>query len=356
MHHKNSHLSDEDLLLLADGELASRRAVQARGHLTACWECRTRMGELERAIADFVHIHHASFDPQLPPAAGPRALLKARLAESAMMSHSRPRYRLFESAFSRRQWAYVCAALLLVALGGWAGSRLTRHHSKPAFAQLGPELLPNRAFTPGVAVAIGRTDVCSAEDNDPAWLIPASVQQQVLREYGVGRLQAAEYQLDYLIPPGLGGTGDIRNIWPEPYSSTAWNAHLKDALESRLRTLVCQGQLGLPAAQRDIATDWISAYKRYFHISGPSAIQLGWPGHVIRGAETRTVKKVSHLSQVFKIQQLADIAPSWPTSRRHRWQDLDHCLTCITHRVILRSSDGERKQLKPTFPFRRVRS
>jgi hypothetical protein len=269
MHHKNTHLTDEELLLLADGELPSRVALQTRGHLTACWECRTRMSELERAIADFVHIHHASFDPRLPPAAGPRALLKARMAESAMILPPRPWYRVFESVFSRRQRAYVCAALLLVALGGWAGSHLTRHHSKPAFAQLGPELLPNSTLTPGVALAIQRKDVCAAEDNDPSWLIPSSLQQKALQEYGVAPSQAGEYQLDYLIPPALGGTNDIRNLWPEPYSQTAWNAHAKDALENRLRELVCQGQLDLPEAQRDIAADWISAYKRYFHRKPP---------------------------------------------------------------------------------------
>ncbi|HTV55878.1 MAG TPA: hypothetical protein VMI06_13320 [Terriglobia bacterium] len=276
MRHRNAHLSDEDLLLLADGELASRRAVQAREHLTVCWDCRTRMGDLERAIADFVHMHRDTLDPQLPPAAGPRALLKARLAESVTILPPTPWYRVFESVFSRRIRSYVCAALLLVALGGWAGSYLTRRHSNHALAQLGPELLPNKSLTPGVAVLVNRERVCAAGDNDPSWMIPSSVQQQALSEYGVGKSEAGEYQLDYLIPPGLGGTGDLRNVWPEPYSSTVWNARAKDALESRLRELVCQGQLGLPEAQHDLATDWISAYKRYFHISKPPWNQLGW--------------------------------------------------------------------------------
>jgi hypothetical protein len=272
MQHGNSHLSDEELLLMADGELTSRRAVQAREHLTACWECRTRMGDLERAVAEFIHIHRASLDPQLPPAGGPRALLKARLAESATMLPAEPWYKALETVFSRQQWAYVCAALLLAALGGWAGNRLTHRHSKPEFAQLSPELLPNRTLTPGAALAIQRKDVCAAEDNDPSWLIPSSVQQKALQEYGVAPSQAREYQLDYLIPPALGGTNDIRNLWPEPNGpkwQTVWNAHAKDALENRLRELVCQGRLDLPEAQREIAADWISAYKRYFHRNPP---------------------------------------------------------------------------------------
>jgi len=43
----------------------------------------------------------------------------------------------------------------------------------------------------------------------------------------------------------------------------------KDALESRLHQLVCQGKINLVTAQRDLATDWISAYKRYFHTDRP---------------------------------------------------------------------------------------
>jgi hypothetical protein len=269
MLYQDAHLSDKELLLLADGELPSRRAAEAHGHLAACWECRTRMGELERTIADFVQAHHGSLDPQLPPAAGPRALLKARLAESAMMLPRKPWYGLFESVFSNWQWVYVGTAFLFVTLGVWLGSHLAHRDSQPALAQF--RLLPNRVLTPGVALAIQRKDVCAAENNDPSWLIPASVQQQALREYGVAASQAREYQLDYLIPPALGGTDDIRNLWPEPYSETVWNAHVKDALENRLRELVCRGHLDLPAAQHDIAADWIGAYKKYFQRNEPLA-------------------------------------------------------------------------------------
>ena len=74
--------------------------------------------------------------------------------------------------------------------------------------------------------------------------------------------------MDYLITPALGGADDIRNLWPQAYS-TAWNAYVKDALEDRLRELVCTGQLDLPTAQHDISTDWIAAYRKYFHTDKP---------------------------------------------------------------------------------------
>jgi hypothetical protein len=40
-------------------------------------------------------------------------------------------------------------------------------------------------------------------------------------------------------------------------------------LEDRLREMVCNGSLDLAAAQREIAENWITAYKKYFHTDTP---------------------------------------------------------------------------------------
>src|ERR1700689_2440606 len=74
------HLSDQEMLLAADGELPTRRAAQVRAHLAACWHCRARMGEVEAKIADFARAYRQTLDPELPPIDGPRALLRAQLA------------------------------------------------------------------------------------------------------------------------------------------------------------------------------------------------------------------------------------------------------------------------------------
>jgi hypothetical protein len=37
--------------------------------------------------------------------------------------------------------------------------------------------------------------------------------------------------------------------------------------------LVCEGRLDLPTAQREIATNWIAAYKKYFHTDKPLALR-----------------------------------------------------------------------------------
>ncbi len=99
--------------------------------------------------------------------------------------------------------------------------------------------------------------------------MPAPLQRQVFEEYGISGSQTRAYEVDYLITPALGGADDIHNLWPQSYSETVWNARVKDALESRLRELVCEGQVDLATAQRDISMDWIAAYKKYFQTDQP---------------------------------------------------------------------------------------
>jgi len=67
----------------------------------------------------------------------------------------------------------------------------------------------------------------------------------------------------------LGGADDIRNLWPEPRYDTVWNSFVKDQLEDYLHHAVCGGKIGLPVAQHEIATNWIAAYKKYFHTDRP---------------------------------------------------------------------------------------
>ena len=66
---------------------------------------------------------------------------------------------------------------------------------------------------------------------------------------------------------GLGGSNSILNLWPEPLrlniNGKDLGAVTKDALESRLRWLVVNGQLELRQAQKEISTNWESAYLKY---------------------------------------------------------------------------------------------
>src|SRR5215467_2732333 len=84
---KELHLSDQDLVSYADGELSLKRKAVIQEHLASCWSCRARNREIETAIADFVHLYGQDVHSESYPVEGPRALLKARLAETARLSH-----------------------------------------------------------------------------------------------------------------------------------------------------------------------------------------------------------------------------------------------------------------------------
>jgi hypothetical protein len=260
---EDPHPSDREMLLAADGELSSRRAASIRAHFAGCWACRTRMSELETTIRDFIELHRSGLDPLLPAAAGPRALLKAQLAELAAGDHGESPLRLFPLSFTRTVAVCLSTAVLLAA----AAMLLTR--SSRSLRE--SAAIPVANLTPGATRPATREDVCRSEPDPKVRLVPASVRQKVFESYGLSNARPDAYEVDYLITPELGGSGDIRNLWPQPYSHTVWNAHVKDDLEDRLHEMVCDGTLDLHTAQHDIASNWIAAYKKYFHADKPIA-------------------------------------------------------------------------------------
>jgi hypothetical protein len=254
MKHEDSHLSDEQLLLDVEGEFSPRTDKPVRSHLETCWKCRARRQDIENAIADFARLHQRGFDGRLPPAAGPRALLKAQLAQ---LSASGPNTRLCWVAL-----ALAAVACGLVVLGLYV-SRQSKVRPHSAIISI-----PDSRLTPGAAILATRQAVCAqANANNKA--VPVALQRKVFQEYGISGAEPQAYEVDYLVTPALGGADDIRNLWPHSYSATVWNARVKDELENRLREMVCDGSLDLTEAQQEIAGNWIAAYKKYFHTDTP---------------------------------------------------------------------------------------
>jgi len=264
MKNPDSHLSDQKLLLDVEGELSAGDEKLVQSHLHACWKCRVRRQELADAIVDFVRYHQRESDTKIPPAAGPRALLKARMAQLSggeLNWHEPVWPRLF------RGFVPVAAVCGLLAVGLFL-VRMSAGHQNPSRARTWIVSIPDSRLTPGATLLVSRSAVC-AQSNTNNKPVPASVRRKVFEEYGMAGVDPRAYEVDYLVTPALGGADDIHNLWPHSYSSTAWNAQVKDELEDRLRGMVCDGSLDLTEAQREIASNWIAAYKKYFHTDQP---------------------------------------------------------------------------------------
>jgi hypothetical protein len=265
MFRKATHLSQEELVRFVDGEPPAIVAYRARRHLAACLSCRSREQHLEVLIDELLHLHRLNLNNRIFDGAGLRARLKSELAVAARLTH-RPWRSHFAMTPAVQTGAYICLALLF--------GTLTMPSGKPAglagaSAPMQMGSLPNSKLTPGAARPIKLAEICPASNDDLDPEVSPSVQTAVFREYGITNASASDYQVDYLINPQLGGTDDIHNLWPQPYKSALWNAHEKDALEDRLQGMVCGGQIDLASAQKDLAGDWISAYKKYFHTAKP---------------------------------------------------------------------------------------
>jgi hypothetical protein len=270
MLNKNAHPAEEELLLSADGELPNRRVAQIRAHLTGCWECRARMAEMEGTIAEFIRARHQAIDPTLPPIAGPRALLRAQLAELTSKRPVRSDGWISQISPGRFTAVLLCAAVVvLIVASNYVFQHFALRMSQPMTTSIERGSVPDPSLTPGASRTVQISEVCSMAHEEVVAEVSPSLEMQVLHEYGIANARPQEYEIDYLIAPGLGGTEDIHNLWPEPYNSPTWNAHVKDSLEERLHQLVCAGELDLSTAQRDISTDWIAAYKKYFHTDRP---------------------------------------------------------------------------------------
>lgn len=130
-----------------------------------------------------------------------------------------------------------------------------------AFAN--PIYVPDPTLTPGVVDPAGTVkNICTPGYTATVRDVPQSLKKKVFKEYGVDP-SSDKFEVDHLISLELGGSNDIKNLWPESYTTKPFNARTKDALENRLHSLVCAGKMNLSDAQSMVAKDWIGAYHKF---------------------------------------------------------------------------------------------
>jgi len=125
-------------------------------------------------------------------------------------------------------------------------------------------ILPNPVMTPGVSDPRGtRENICLSGYSGSVRNVSSRTKQQAFDEYHLDR-KKEKYEIDHLISLELGGSNDIKNLWPQSYETKPWNAHVKDKLENRLHREICDGIITVDEAQMAIANDWIKTYCEKF--------------------------------------------------------------------------------------------
>jgi hypothetical protein len=128
------------------------------------------------------------------------------------------------------------------------------------------DFLPDPACTPGAVdpavteATIGSTICVSGYTTSvrPPTSITSPAKAESLADYGMTASPTTEY--DHLVPLELGGASSVSNLWPEPNRATATGVNNpKDAVENALKKAVCAHAVQLVAAQKAMASDWITA-------------------------------------------------------------------------------------------------
>jgi hypothetical protein len=269
MRRGNRHPSDQDLVLAFDGEATPRKLARMQRHIAQCDSCCKRVSVLQNSLSEVAWFYRAEFEAKISEPSGPTAMLRARLSEIAPPA-LRTGSSIDRLLLRHSRLALACSIVLTLLVGAWTMNRLGVDLRSPApAAPVEPGAVPKPDLTPGAALPLLAGDVCDAMARQPIPRVPRGLRTQVFEAYGIKDPVPGAYEVDYLISPGLGGAAELKNLWPEPYFNIEWNARVKDALEERLQTMVCRGDLDIKTAQHEIASNWIAAYRKYFHSNRP---------------------------------------------------------------------------------------
>lgn len=125
-------------------------------------------------------------------------------------------------------------------------------------------LYPSKELTPGDILPVAEREVCVTGYTKTVRNVPNSLKKKVFEAYGIKWEDRGQYEVDHFISLELGGSNDIKNLWPEPYLPLP-GARQKDVVETYLHRKVCDGDLTLSQAQDMVRTDW---YRVYVEIRG----------------------------------------------------------------------------------------
>ncbi len=159
--------------------------------------------------------------------------------------------------------------VILLLLVGWYTSHqidqtIPQSHSGAvalSTTKAGPDrLYPDPLLTPGDVLPATKEDVCTPGYSASVRDVPLRVKKQVYTEYGATYpAHEGTYEVDHFISLELGGSNDIKNLFLEPADPRP-GFHEKDVVENYIHREVCNGDITLEEAQKEIASDWYAVY------------------------------------------------------------------------------------------------
>jgi hypothetical protein len=122
--------------------------------------------------------------------------------------------------------------------------------------------LPDHDCSPGAVFASATPEIiCVDGYTKTVRSVSVSLKKKIYSAYGIAYPQpTGTYELDHLIPLELGGDNESANLFPEA-ANPAPGFREKDLVEDYLHQEVCNGDISLGAAQKQIATNWLAVYQ-----------------------------------------------------------------------------------------------
>lgn len=115
--------------------------------------------------------------------------------------------------------------------------------------------LPDKECSPGLTLNISLETACTSGYSATVRNVSQKTKNEVFKEYGIVRVKGDSYEIDHIVPLSLGGSNDIKNLFPQaelPHPGF----RDKDRIEVCVRKMVCEGKVSLDDAQQMFADDW----------------------------------------------------------------------------------------------------
>lgn len=123
-----NHPTEETLLAYVDGELSPSETRAVRSHLSACWQCRNQLRDIEKSISGYMHLREDwagrnAENPRISPAS-----FEARIEEFERQAPPPRPWASWRSMANplmwwRPVWRITAVVILVACLGAWYSFR-----------------------------------------------------------------------------------------------------------------------------------------------------------------------------------------------------------------------------------------